>query len=108
MDGELLRWLYHRLLHDPKLAHARDCTYGEGCVCFAYLLGVLANRSLLWAADKRHWPAWCQRVAIPSYSQLCKRLQRPAMRDTLDALNAELRNRLPRAAAAVPAAAACQ
>ena len=96
MDSEPLRWLYHRLLHDPTLRRKRDCTYGDGVVLFVYFLGVIANRSLLWAADKGHWPPWCRRLSIPSYSQLCKRLQAGSARRTIEHVNAQLRDRLPR------------
>ena len=96
MDGEPLRWLYHRLLHDPTLARMRGCTYGDGVICFVYFFAVLSGRSLLWAADKRHWPAWCRRVAIPCHQQLCKRLGRALAVAAIDTVNAELRDRLPR------------
>ena len=76
MDGELLRWLYHRLLHDPTLARTRNCTYGDGVIALAYFYAALCNRSLLWASDIRHWPIWCRAVLkLPSYSQLNRRLK---------------------------------
>jgi hypothetical protein len=97
MDGEPLRWLYHRLLHDPTLTRTRDCTYGDGIVCFVYFLAVLGGRSLRWAADKRNWPAWCRRlVAIPCHQQLCKRLKTASVAAAIEAVNDELRDRLPR------------
>ena len=96
MDGEPLRWLYHRLLHDPKCMRTPGCTYGDGVICFVYFLGVLSGHSLLWAADKRHWPAWCRRVAIPSHQQLCKRLKRDTLQQLIAQLNEELRAQLPR------------
>ena len=98
MDGELLRWLYHRLLHDPKLTRTRDCTYGDGLVLLIYLFACANNRAPRWAHDRRRWPIWCQAVlpAFPSYSQLCRRLNRPAIGELLARLDAELRDRLPR------------
>ncbi len=98
MDGELLRRLYHRLLHDPTLAHRRDCTYGDGIVLLIYFFSVLCGRSLHWAHDKRNWPIWCRGLKWPSYSQLCRRLKTRPVRLLLDRLNAELRDRLPRGA----------
>ena len=102
MVGELLRWLYHRLLHDPTLARTRDCTYGDGVVLLVYFYAALNNRSPLWASDRRNWPAWCRAawrraaVALPSYSQLSKRLKTASVSRAIASVDAELRGRLPR------------
>jgi hypothetical protein len=97
MDGEPLRWLYHRLLHDHTLTRTPGCTYGDGVVCFVYFLGVLNGHSLLWASDKHHWPAWCRRIVrIPCHQQLYKRLKTASVVGVIDSINAELRDRLPR------------
>ncbi len=97
MDGELLQWLYHRLLHDPKLRSARDCTYGDGVVLLAHFYAALNNGSLLWASKPRHWPSWCRAtVRLPSYSQLNKRLKTTSVANALVLIDAELRERLPR------------
>jgi hypothetical protein len=97
MDGELLRCLYHRLLHDPTLARRRDCTYGEGIILLIYFFSVLCNQSLLWSHDKCHWPIWCRGLPLkwPSYSQLCRRLKTASIRSLIDRINAELRDLLP-------------
>jgi IS5 family transposase len=97
MDGELLRWLYHRLLHDPTLRRRSDCTYGDGVVLLAYFFAVMSDRSLRWASDRRNWPLWCRSaLRLPSYSQLCKRLKNPAAAAAIEQLNVELQGRLPR------------
>jgi hypothetical protein len=97
MDGELLRWLYHRLLHDPTLSRTHDCTYGDGLIVFVYFFAALSGRSTRWAARRSSWPLWCRSaVSLPSYSQLCKRLKTASVRDAVTRLNDELRDRLPR------------
>ena len=97
MDGELLRWLYHRLLHDPTLARTPGCTYGDGVVLLAHFYAASNNGSLLWASDPAHWPAWCRAaVRLPSYSQLNKRLKTVSVTGALASIDAELRDRLPR------------
>jgi hypothetical protein len=97
MDGELLRWLYHRLLHDPTLAQKRDCTYGDGIILLAYFFGVMNQRSTLWVSKLQHWPIWCRRVlTLPSRSQLDKRLKTDSIQRCIELINAELRDRLPR------------
>ena len=96
MDGELLRWLYHRLLHDPSLAHTRDCTYSNGLIMLIYFFGVLNDRSGPWACDRRNWPIWCRRLTLPSYSQFNKRLRTRSIQALIRQLNAELRERLSR------------
>lgn len=102
MDGELLRWLYHRLLHDPTLARTRDCTYGDGVVLLAHFYAALNHRSLLWASAPRHWPPWCRAaLRLASYSQLNKRVKTPSVAAALARVNAELRGRLPRGTAKV-------
>lgn len=97
MDGELLRWLYHRLLHDPKLAHTRGCTYADGVILLVYLYGSMCHRSPRWACRRGNWPACYRRVLhLPSYSQLNKRLRTQAVRRHLAAVDQELRERLGR------------
>lgn len=99
MDGELLRWLYHRLVHDPALARTRNCAYGDGVVLLVYFYAALAGRSVAWASQRRHWPLWCRAaLALPSRSQVNKRLRTAAARGHLERLNGELRARLPRCA----------
>jgi len=95
MDGELLRWLYHRLIHDPSLACASDCTYGDGVVLLIWFYSVLYNRSLAWAHDKRNWPLPYRKPRFPSYSQLCKRLKWPRTQRLIEQLEQELRRRQP-------------
>ena len=103
MDGELLRWLYHRLLHDPTLARRYDCTYGDGLVLLVHFFAVMSDRSILWASDKRNWPIWCRAVLVlPSRSQLNKRLRTDAVMRLIVRISAELRHRrLPRGDAKV-------
>jgi Transposase DDE domain len=99
MDGELLAWLYRRLLHDPNLAHRRDCTYGDGIILLVYFYATLNNRSVLWASKLKHWPCWCAAVFRdhwPSRSQINKRLQNESVAKWIATLDAELRERLPR------------
>ena len=81
MDSELLRWLYHRLMHDVTWRRTRRCTYGDGLIALVGLFAVANNRSTRWASDRRNWPVWFK-PALPSYSQVRRRLlQRPiAMR----------------------------
>ena len=104
MDGELLRWLYHRLLHDPNLARTRDCTFGDGLVAFIYFFAVLSGRSPRWACRRKSWLPWCRAVLprpLISYSQLNRRLKTDALRQLIARLNRELRDRLPRGEAKV-------
>ena len=104
MDGELLRWLYHRLLHDPNLARTPDCTYGDGLVAFIYFFAVLSGRSPKWACGRTSWPPWCRAVLpqpLISYSQFNRRLATDALRQLVARLNEELRHRLPRGEAKV-------
>jgi IS5 family transposase len=97
MDGELLRWLYHRLLHDPTLARTPGCTYGDGLVAFIYFFAVLSDRSPKWACRRTSWPPWCRAVLpkpLISYSQHNRRLQTESLQQLIARLNEELRDRL--------------
>ena len=98
MDGELLRELYHELFHKSKLVRPRRCVYSENLVAFIYFLGVLSDRSTLWAFDKRNWPLWARHLLLPSYSQVMRRLKTDAIQERIRAINAEFRTRLPRTA----------
>jgi Transposase DDE domain len=95
MDGQLLAWLYRRLLRDPILGHTRDCTYSDGLILFLYFYGVIFNRSARWAVDKRNWPLAYRRLDFPSYSQLCIRLKRASVSQVIRQIDAELQERLP-------------
>jgi hypothetical protein len=97
MDGELLRWFYHRLLHDPNLRRKRRCTFGDGIVLLVHFFAVMNHRSILWASRIEHWPCWCRSVLkLPSRSQLNKRLRSASVARWIVAINRELRDRLPR------------
>jgi hypothetical protein len=104
MDGELLRWLYHRLLRDPTLARTPGCTYGDGLVALIYVFAAASGRSPKWACRRASWPPWC-RAALPrpliSYSQFTRRLRTDAVRRLVARLDEELRGRLPRGGAKV-------
>lgn len=95
MDGERLHWLYHRLLHDPTLAHTRDCTYCDGLIALIYFYASLGNHSRAWACDRRNWPIWYTRLKLPSYSQFNKRLKTLSIAGLIQRINDELRAQLP-------------
>lgn len=96
MDGELLRWLYHRLLGDPSSARTRECTYSDGLIAFIYFFATLTHHSPRWACQKRNWPPWCRRLAFPSYSQLCRRLKNERHQQLIEQINSECKQRLPK------------
>jgi hypothetical protein len=96
MDGELLRWLYHRLLKDPKTNHTRDCTYSDGLIAFIYLFAVLTHHSPRWACDKCNWSPWCRRLRFPSYSQFCRRLKNGRIQRLIEQVNSECQQHLPK------------
>lgn len=98
MDGELVRVLYHEFFHNRKLRTDRRCSYRDAIILWIYFLGVLHDRSTHWAHDRRNWPIWARRVKAPSYSQLMRRLQTPAIRAHIADLHDALLQRLPRAA----------
>jgi hypothetical protein len=95
MDSELLRWLYHRLLHGVTARPRRRCVYGDGLIALAGLYAVGNNRSVRWAADRRNWPVWF-RHALPSYSQLRRRLLRRPLDTLVRQLDEQIVRRLGR------------
>jgi hypothetical protein len=95
MDSELLRWLYHRLLHDPTAGHTGGCTYSLGLITLIYFYAVLLNHSPLWACQRRNWPIGYRRLRLPSYSQFNRRLKWPQTDRLIGQINDELRRRLP-------------
>jgi hypothetical protein len=97
MDGQLLKWLYQRLIRDDSLRHTRDCTYSDGLICLIGLFAVHHNRSLRWASSASNWPLWCRsrrRRRWPSYSQLVRRSKTRAVIRLLREINAQLVDRL--------------
>jgi hypothetical protein len=94
MDGELLRWLYHKLLGVEPPATPR-CRYCDGLIVLIGLYATLNNRSLRWAASRQNWPIWCQRVLrFPSYSQVRRRMLKPGAMLLLLQLDTQLKQRL--------------
>ena len=89
MDGERLRWLYQRLLQGVTARRGRRCVYGDGLIALAGLYAAAANRSVRWAAQRRNWPVWFKH-ALPSYSQLRRRLLQPRLSALLRQVNDEL------------------
>jgi hypothetical protein len=95
MDGELLRWLYHRLVKDRTANRTRYCTYSDGLIALVGLFAVMSNRSARWASVRANWPAW-QKRPLPSYSQLRRRLATPSVATLLRQLNEQLTDHLGR------------
>lgn len=96
MDGELLRHLYHEVFHRGKITRPKRCDFSDETVLFVYFIGVIHNRSTLWASRKPNWPLWARRLVCPSYSQIRRRLQTQSVQARLERLQADLRHRLPR------------
>jgi hypothetical protein len=94
MDGQLLRKLYHELFHNRKRMIARRCTYSDAIILWIHFIAVTHDRSHYWAHDKRNWPLWSRGLARPSYSQLMRRLQTPAIQTHLEALDQTFRSQL--------------
>lgn len=99
MDEQLLRTLYHRLMHGPEATIRRRSIYSDGLITLMYLYAVLSHRSPRWASVLRHWPLWLQAqltvLTLPSYSQFMRRLKRPALWQTIERLLREYRLKLP-------------
>lgn len=97
MDDQLLNVLYHRLYAPGKVPRPANCRYSDALVVLIYFLGVVRERSPRWARQPRNWPLWMRRLKPPSYSQLMRRLATPSVQDLIADVNAEARDRLPRA-----------
>ena len=95
MEGQLLSWMYHRLIHSSSGIPRPDETFGDGLVALIFLYACLSDRSPRWACDKRNWPLWIRRVEFPSYSQLMKRLKSPSVASLIETVDTELRGALP-------------
>lgn len=95
MEGQLLSWMYHRLIHSSSGIPRPGETFSDGLVALIFLYACLSDRSPRWACDKAHWPLWARRVEFPGYSQLMKRLKRPEVGRLIGTVDAELRGRLP-------------
>jgi hypothetical protein len=93
MDSELLRWLYHRLMKDVTWRRTRRCRFSDGLIALAGLHAVANNRSARWTSDRRNWPVWFK-PALPSYSQLRRRLLRPSIGTLMRQLDQQLQQRL--------------
>jgi hypothetical protein len=95
MDGELLRWLYHRFTKDRTCRRTPHCTYSDGMIALVGLFAVLSNRSVRWASVRANWPVW-QKRPLPSYSQLRRRLATPSVATLMRQLNDQLTDQLGR------------
>lgn len=95
MDGEMLRRVYHRLFKSDSGVPRAGCVYCDAVVVLVHVLAALTNHSHFWAHDKRNWPLWARRLAVPSYSQLMRRLKTPQVAALIASVNAEFRAALP-------------
>jgi hypothetical protein len=95
MEGQLLSWLYQRLVKSSSGIPCPDQTFSDGLVALIFLYGCLSDRSPRWACDKANWPLWARRVEFPSYSQLMKRLKQPSVARLIGDVDGELRGALP-------------
>ena len=95
MSNELLRYLYHRLLHSDSAKLGCDAHYSDGLIAFMFLYAALSDRSPHWAVNKKVWPLWCQRLKFPSYSQFNRRLKTAAVQKVIQMVNSECREKLP-------------
>ncbi len=94
MHGELLSYLYHRLMHSDNARVAPGATFSDGLIVLIYFYAVMSNCSPRWASVKKHWPLWLRWLKLPSYSQLMRRLREPAVRQLIARVNDECRERL--------------
>ena len=95
MDGELLRHLYHTWFDSHKSATSARYVYSDGVILFVYAIAVLSGKSPRWARQKGNWPLWARRLAVPSYSQLMRRIRTPKFLAQWRAWDAEFRASLP-------------
>jgi IS5 family transposase len=98
MDGELLRYLYHRLFDSDRGDGSARCVYSDAVILFIYAIAALSGKSPRWARQKRNWPLWARRVAVPSYSQLMRRVKTPEFLAYWRAWDATFRAALPSSA----------
>jgi hypothetical protein len=96
MDGELLSYLYHRLMRSSNPRHVQRCTFNDGLIVLIYFYAVLCNRSPRWACQRCNWPVWLRRLRLPSYSQMMRRLKHPSVGQLIEQIDRECRDRLPR------------
>jgi len=96
MDDQLLLHLYHRLFDPGKFHDSYGCLYSDSVIALIHFLGVIRDRSMHWAHNKRNWPLWMRRLDRPSYSQLMRRLKTPSLKRLIARLCLEFRDELPR------------
>jgi hypothetical protein len=95
MEGQLLSWMYQRLVKSSSGIPRPDETFSDGLVALIFLYACLSDRSPRWACDKANWPLWARRVEFPSYSQLMKRIKAAPVAQLIETVDAELRGALP-------------
>ena len=93
MENELLRRLYHRLAHAPKKP---GFAYTDECIVLVSSYAALMNRPVSWAVDRRNWPLWARKLALPSNAQMSRRLRTKAVEALIAKLDAEQRVELPK------------
>lgn len=74
MEDELWRELYRIVQRLAKGRRRQRCRYTAADVLLVYLFGVLRDRSTYWACQRRHWPIWLRRRALPSPATMSRRL----------------------------------
>lgn len=97
MKADIWRELYRIVMDLSKRLPRGSRRMPDWLVVLTLLWAAINDSPLSWAAQRRHWPVWCQRLirSVPSSTTMSRRLRRPSVLAFLDAVLREAQRDLP-------------
>src|SRR3989304_783691 len=80
MEGDLWKMIVAEV-RKIKAVYRGRWTFTVGEVVLTYFWGVLQNKPVSWACNRRHWPIGAWRRPLPTPSTMSRRLRTPGGRE---------------------------
>ena len=96
MERELWKKVYRLVMETAKNKTIKRATFTNAQIILTYLWAVIHDRPVYWACDKKNWPIYYRRRALPTPSTMTRRLRRCDIQQILKDIELKLVNKFPR------------
>jgi len=95
MERELYRRLYEITYHLGKTRRTKHVVFPDHKIAMVYFWAVLHDRPTGWACQRTHWPDHARQLRLPTASTMSRRLRRNSVRQLIDCVEHNLKDRFP-------------
>jgi hypothetical protein len=95
MERELWKKVYRMIMDIAKGSSIKRATFSNAQIVQTYLWAVLHDRPISWACDKKNWPIYDRRKALPTPSTMSRRIRTVCIQQLLGAIENTLTEHQP-------------